>query len=219
MSRAPKLTHWVDTSVHVDFDTTISMSKNMRYGEKSILETRRAMQRAAWLAMACDQVCAVSVTFGHEHGRKLDVEAAPETVAGHWTHMMAHIVRPYACPRWRVRHTSEGALVSTPDGPRPASNDERDDFMIAASKRNDLILITSDGPAYKKAKRSGANAYLPAEYAAQVISFEVAHERFMERLDRGIRAFLERHPNGRHSWDNANVIWECYEGIWDEDLR
>jgi hypothetical protein len=103
--------------------------------------------------------------------------------------------------------------VRTADGERAADNDERDDFMIAASMRNGLVLVTSDGPAYKKAKKLRADAYRPHEYAARVISFETARERFMTRLDEGIHAFLKRHPEGLHSWDNANVIWECYEGV------
>jgi hypothetical protein len=43
-------------------------------------------------------------------------------------------------------------------------------------------------------------------------------ERFMKRLDAGIRAFLTRRPNAQ-VYDNANVIWDSYVGVWDEDLR
>jgi len=79
--------------------------------------------------------------------------------------------------------------------------------MIEASRRNNLVLVTSDGPAFKRAKRAGADAHRPAEYAARIVSFEVARDRFLSRLDAGIRAFLAKHPGG-HSYDNANVIWE-----------
>ena len=218
MTTSAAVTHWIDASVLVDFDTTISMSKNMQHGELSILETRRSMQRAAWMAMACDEVGVVSITFAHEHGRKLKEEAPPDTVAGQWTHVIMNIVRPFACPRWRVLHTNEGATVRTPQGERPANNDERDAFMIAASKRNGLLLITSDGPAFKRAKKAGAWVYRPAEYAGSVLAFEVARDRFMQRLDAGIRAFLAENP-GRCAYDNANVIWDSYEGVWDGDLR
>jgi len=125
MTTLPAVTHWIDTSVLVDFDTTISMSKNLHHGSSAVLETRRSMQRAAWMAMACDAVGAVSVTFDHEHGRKLKEEAPPGTFEGQWTHVIMHIVRPYACPRWRVLHTSEGRTVQTPHGERAANNDER----------------------------------------------------------------------------------------------
>lgn len=176
------------------------------------------MQRAAWMAMACDEVGAVSVTFDHEHGRKLKEEAPPGTVEGQWTHVIMHIVRPYACPRWRVLHTSDGGTAYTPEGERPTDNDERDAFMIAASKRNNLVLVTSDGSALKRAKRAGVRVFRPADYAGRVIAFDVARDRFMKRLDAGIRDFLSRHPH-RQSYDNANVIWDSYEGVWDDEIR
>jgi hypothetical protein len=218
MTTVPAVTHWIDTSVMVDFDTTISMSKNHHYGPSAVIETRRSMQRAAWMAIACDEIGAVSISFDHEHGRKLKNEAPPGTLEGQWTHVVMNIVRPYACPRWRVLHTSDGRTIQTAHGERVASNDERDSFMIDASKRNNMVLITSDGPAFKRAKRAGAEVYRPAEYAGRIVSFEVARDRFLTRLDAGIRAFLAEHPGG-HSYDNANVIWESYEGVWDEELR
>lgn len=177
------------------------------------------MQRAAWLAMACDEVGAVSVTFSHEHGRKLEEEAPPETLDGQWTHVIAHIVRPFACPRWHVRHTNEGLTIETPEGTRSADNDERDAFMIAESKRNGLVLVTSGDPAFKRAKKAGAQAYRPEAYAASVIPFQLARSRFMKRLYEGFRAFEMRFRTDPHLSDNLNVIWNCYEGIWDDELR
>jgi hypothetical protein len=35
-------------------------------------------------------------------------EAAPGTHDGLWTHLVAHVVRDYVCPDWKVRHTLEG---------------------------------------------------------------------------------------------------------------
>jgi hypothetical protein len=94
MTIVPAVTHWIDTSVMVDFDTTISMSKNHHYGPSAVIETRRSMQRAAWMAMACDEIGSVSISFDHEHGRKLKDEAPPGTFEGQWTHVVMNIVRP-----------------------------------------------------------------------------------------------------------------------------
>jgi hypothetical protein len=215
----PALTHWFDTCVIIDFTSSITMSKNMHSGHHSILETRRSMQRAAWAAMACDDLGAVSVSFEHEHGRKLSLEAAPDTMAGQWTHVVANIVQPYVCPRWRVRHTHEGCIVQTSDGARHADNDERDSFMIDACQRGGLVLVTSDGPALKRARAAGVEVLRPAEFAARAISFESARDRFMERLDFGIRAFIKERPASKILYGNMNVIWESYEGVWDDALR
>jgi hypothetical protein len=218
-NKGPVLTHWFDTCVIMDFTSSITMSKNMHAGHHSVFETRRSMQRAAWAAMACDDLGAVSVSFEHEHGRKLSLGAPPDTMAGQWTHVVANIVQPYVCPRWRVRHTHEGLLVQTSDGTRPADNDERDSFMIGACQREGLILVTSDGPALKRARAAGVEVLRPAEFAARSISFESARDRFMERLEAGIRLFLQERPASETLYDNMNVVWECYEGIWDDALR
>jgi len=42
---APALTHWIVTCVMIDFDTTITMSKNMNHGPLLVLEIKRATQR------------------------------------------------------------------------------------------------------------------------------------------------------------------------------
>lgn len=99
----------------------------------------------------------------------------------------------------------------------PSRHRRESDPRITTNVINEII--TSDGGAFKRARDAGARVSRPAEMAARVIAFEVARDRFMERLDVGILAFLKQHRDGRHSYDNANAIWECYEGVRDEDLR
>src|SRR5271154_2974321 len=117
----PPVTVWVDTCVALDFDTTISLHKNWLH---AVEPTRLLMQSAAWMAVALDLRSEVSVTAGYEAASKMAKEATPTTQDGWWTHCVAHVVRPYVCPKWHVRHT--------PDGDAP-TNDERDDFMIKAA--------------------------------------------------------------------------------------
>jgi hypothetical protein len=207
-------TIWVDTCALLDVDTTISITKNLPRGDAVVESTRLLARSAAWMALALHIRDEVSVTAGYEAARKLREEATPGTLDGAWTHLVANIVREYVCPNWRVRHTLEGEAPA--DVEKKDRNNAHDDFMIDICLRDVRPLITSDGPAYKKAKRRGVNVMTPEEYASNVVSFERARSMFMKRLDHGITTFLSRHNGAGHAPENCELMRNAYCWMWGD---
>jgi len=134
-------TIWVDTCVLLDVDTTISMAKNLSHGDAVVESTRLLVRSAAWMALALDIRDEVSVTAGYEAAKKLREEAAPGTLDGAWTHLIANLVRDYVCPNWRVRHTLEGEAPTGVE--KKDRNNAHDDFMIDVCLRDNRPLITT----------------------------------------------------------------------------
>ena len=206
-------TVWVDTNVLVDFESTISMFKNMAAGDHAIEETRKLMRDAAWLAMALDEQGAKSLTAGYEIAGHLDKNAKPGTEEGQWTHLVAHVVRDYVCPGWIVQVTMDGE-VADPLIHGQDRNDKHDDYMIEDALREGRPIVTRDGAALKKAKKRGAKAMRPAEYAQQVIEYEQARSKFLRRLDHGCLMYLVAHSSAPHLAANLRVSRDAYVWIW-----
>ena len=215
----PRATAWVDSSVFLDFWSHISFDKNHSAGAVAIDETLRNMLLANWLALALDEQGRKTATFYHEvWDNQMKERAAPDSSNGIYPAVVAHVVLDHVCPKWDAHFERAGSTVTVDGNSRATDNDERDQLMIDWCIEFGLVFVSRDGKALKRAQRAGLKSFRPGDFAAQVLPFEMASARFMERLDLGIQAFIRRHGPTERVVDNANLIWELYQSIWSTTL-
>jgi len=209
-----QVTHLVDTCVFLDFFTMISAMKN-KAAEHSRNATLVAMRNAAWCAMACDERRLFTATLLTEAGRKILTESRPGTWNGLWTVVTRDLVFPHVVPGWTPYLAGGGGTVSTADGERETTNDERDTFMIELAKPNKLEFISSDRPALKRARAMGVCAWTPREFAEKTLRFDIARDRFRDRLVAAAdRLVVDRGASAGLVSDLEAAIG-MYETIWD----
>jgi hypothetical protein len=199
----------------IDLWSSVHMIKNAPFGPKAYEATRKLMQAAAYVAMAFDEECAVTVTMLHEALDNIRSQAAPNTDEGWMTKMVANVVYDYACPRWTIRMTNNGKTTTDPDGTvRATTNDERDQFIVEDAHSNGIAIVSNDDGMRKRAARSGVSRFFaPEAYATTVLSFATAKQCFFERLDRGIDAYLARH--GSEPGGNEHIaLRRVYVEVW-----
>ena len=215
----PPPTVWVDSSVFIDFWSHISFDKNRGAGDAAIAETLRNMQLANWLAIALDELRSKTLTLEYEvWGNQMSKKAAPGSPEGIFPTVVAHVVTDHVCPGWDAKFEKAGETVSTPVGLRKTTNNERDQLMIDWCMEFGLDFISRDKKALKRARRMGLKPWRPDEFAERIISLEVSRARFMERLNPGIQAFISKHGHSERMSDNVCMIWNSYQGIFDQDL-
>jgi hypothetical protein len=204
---------WVDTSVYVDFMTTISLYKNHARGGQDPAKTLGLMRAAAWMAMALDRQGVRTVTNGPEAFGKLDREVPPGTAEAYWTEVVINLVKDGVVPGWRVS-ADMNFEVKDPSVQGQERNDLYDDHMIAKTREFSALLVTCDKKAYKTAQRRRANVMRPDEYARTVIDLESARREFMRRLDGACFNWLLKNAGARYAAENVRGIQEAYARIW-----
>jgi hypothetical protein len=207
-------TEWVDTCVMLDFYSQISAYKNAAAGATALEATRRQMRAANWLAMASDKESTVTVSFEHENVRNLLTKAAPGTSAGAWSAAAVWILKDHVCPEWEAHLDPFGEKVTENGVERETTNDERDQIMVDAAKRDGLTVITTDGGARKRARKDGVPVKSPEEFAASVISFEDARAKFFKRLDLALLKYTAANYLDPKAAEAAKAMRDLYDIIW-----
>ncbi len=200
-------TLWVDTNIMLDFYTHIRFWDNQPGGALAMEESRKIMRRAAWLAMALDEERAVTLGFRHEAERNTLERAPPGSAQGAWVQTAVWVVKDFCAPGWIPIMTSQGAELAT--------TDERDQLMVEIAKEKGLKIVSRDKDARRRARGVGVDAFKPDEYAAMVLTAEVARKRFLERLATGAAAYREKHGNTEQVIKVTAILEAVYRGIWD----
>lgn len=200
-------TLWVDTNIMLDFYTHTRFWDNRSGGATAMEESRKLMRRAAWLAMALDELQAVSLGFRHETERNTLERAKPGTGQGAWVQMAVWVVKDFCAPGWIPIVTSRGAELAT--------TDERDQLMVDIAKERGLKIISRDRKARRRAENGGALAYKPEEYAEKVIPASEARARFLARLATGAATYSAKHGNTARAVEATQLLEAVYRGIWD----
>src|SRR5215467_16166095 len=94
---------WVDTNVILDFYADFRVYDNHAVGgDPAVESTRMMMQNAAWMAIALDEVQALTVAYWHEVKRNLLEKAPPGSERGSFVHQAIWIVEDHVAPAWKV---------------------------------------------------------------------------------------------------------------------
>lgn len=218
-------TVWVDSNVMAEVMSHGDLFRDYRRGAK-LSERRRVMlQGSYWLAMGLDAHAVRSISYGHEAHSVIKRLAPPGSHAGEWTWAWASLLSPYVFPAWdgefvdeQVQRYEFTEAQMDPEVPTPPNdNDACDQRMVDECRARGLVLVSRDGGVHTRAKRAGFDAVEPEAYAATLLTFDEARERFLARLDAGALHFLaeggvERVPNRARS---MRIALGGYRGIWE----